>query len=139
MSNAWAVRGFEALKAQAVAARTYLIKNINANGIITDSPNIHQAYWGKTVEGEASRAVEATKGEILADVNTGKPISIFYSSHNGGFSEETQNVWQNHDPHYTAAPDPYSDGIGGMVNQWRFLVAADVLGRNFGLANPFGK
>ncbi len=134
MSNAWAEKGFQALKAQAVAARTYLLKNTNSQGRITDSPNIHQAYWGRTVEGEASQAVEETKGEILVDVDNLQPISIFYSSHNGGYSEETQNVWQNYDPHYSSEPDQFSRGIGGYVDSWRFSIAADILGRSFGLA-----
>jgi len=134
MSNAWAVKGFEALKAQAVAARTYLLKNMDKNDTITDSPNIHQAYWGRSVEGEASKAVEATAGEILVDKDTREPISIFYSSHNGGYSEETQNVWQSHDPHYRSERDYFSEEIGGYVNKWRFAIAADTLGYNFGLA-----
>ena len=134
MSNAWAEQGFEALKAQAVAARTYLLKNLDSNKKITDSPNIHQAYLGKTVEGEASKAVEATSGEILVDIFTKEPISVFYSSHNGGFSEETQNVWQNHDPHYTSEPDPFTKGTGGFIDKWRFIIAADTLGQCFGLA-----
>lgn len=133
MSNAWAAKGFEALKAQAVAARTYLLKNLS-NGRITDSPNVHQAYWGRTVEGEASRAVEVTGGEVLADINTKQLISVFYSSHNGGYSEETQNVWQNHDPHYASEPDYFSYGIGGFIDNWRFFISADLLGESFGLA-----
>ncbi|HHV65829.1 MAG TPA: SpoIID/LytB domain-containing protein [Peptococcaceae bacterium] len=134
MSNSWAAKGFEALKAQAVAARTYLLKNMDSKGRITDSPDIHQAYWGRTVEGEASKAVEETKGEILVDINTFEPISVFYSAHNGGYSEETQNVWKTHDPHYRSWPDPFSNGIGGYVDRWRFFIAADILGKSFGLA-----
>lgn len=134
MSNAWAPKGFEALKAQAVAARTYLIKNLDARGTITDSPNIHQAYWGRTVEGAASRAVEITSGEILVDKNTGEPISVFYSSHNGGYTELTENVWTNHDPHYSSFPDPFSRGIGGYLDDWIFLISAEALGKAFELA-----
>jgi stage II sporulation protein D len=134
MSNAWAAKGFQALKAQAVAARTYLLKNINSQARITDSPDIHQAYLGRTVEGEASQAVEETRGEILVDIDNAQPILIFYSSHNGGYSEETQNVWQNHDPHYSSEPDQFSQGIGDYVDNWRFSIAADILGKNFGLA-----
>lgn len=134
MSNAWATKGFEALKAQAVAARTYLLKNMDTQNTITDSPDIHQAYWGRSVEGEASKAVEATAGEILVDSSTRQPISIFYSSHNGGHSEETQNVWENHDSHYTSEADLFSEGIGGSIDRWMFLIAADTLGQSFGLA-----
>jgi len=134
MSNSWAAQGMEALKAQAVAARTYLLKNKDKNNTITDSPNIHQAYGGKKVEGEASLAVEATAGEILVDRDSGQPIDVFYSSHNGGHSEVTEHVWKNHDPHYLAKPDSFSLGIGGFVANWRFLIAADVLGEKFDLA-----
>lgn len=134
MSNAWAATGFEALKAQAVTARTYLMKNVDSKGIITDSPNVHQAYAGRAVEGEASRAVEMTEGEILVDQETGIPISVYYSAHNGGYMEETQNVWVSHDPHYKARPDPFSEGVGGIVDRWQFWIAADVLGKAFELA-----
>ena len=134
MSNSWAAQGMEALKAQAVAARTYLLKNMDRNNTITDSPNIHQAYSGKGVEGEASFAVEATAGEILVDRDSGQPIDVFYSSHNGGYSEVTEHVWLNHDPHYLAKPDSFSLGIGGAADSWRFLIAADILGSSFELA-----
>ena len=134
MSNAWAKKGFEALKAQAVTARTYLIKNISTGGIITDSPNIHQAYLGQSAEGQASMAVEMTRGEILIDRVTGEVISVYYSAHNGGHTEETQNVWVSHDPHYPSFPDPFSVGVGGIVDRWQFRIAADTLGEAFDLA-----
>jgi len=132
MSNSWAATGFEALKAQAVAARTYMVK-FAKEGKITDSPNIHQAYLGKSVEGAASEAVEATRGEILVDRVTGLPINVYYSAHNGGYSEETQNVWLNHDPHYKSRPDPFSLGFGGVVAEWSFLISAVQLGETFGM------
>lgn len=133
MSNYWAPEGMEALKAQAVAARTYLYRNLNQTGIITDSPNRHQAYMGKTIEGSASKAVEHTKGEILVDINTEKPIDALYSSHNGGYTESTENVWSGHDLHYSSHPDPFTKGIGGCVDTWRFLISAERLGKAFGL------
>ncbi len=134
MSNAWASKGFEALKAQAVAARTYMLKNMDASRVITDSPNIHQAYLGRSVEGTASKAVEDTSGQVLVDKTTGELISVYYSSHNGGHTEETQNVWKNHDPHYPSFADPFSVGVGGYVDNWKFYIAADELGKAFGLA-----
>ena len=133
MSNAWAQNGLEALKAQAVAARTYLIQHTQNRKLITDSPDIDQAYAGKTAEGEASQAVEATRGKILADSQTRQPIAAFYSSHDGGYSEDAANVWGNHDPHNLAHPDPFSDGIGGAADRWRFIIAAPRLGAAFGL------
>lgn len=134
MSNAWAAKGSEALKAQAVAARTYLLKNMDEKGTITDSPNIHQAYLGKTVEGAATLAVRETAGEILVDDLSGQLLSVYYSSNNGGYSEVPEHVWKNPDKHYTSEPDPFSVGVGGFTDKWRFMIAADVLGQSFGLA-----
>lgn len=134
MSNEWAKGGLEALKAQAVAARTYLVKQTNnGNRTITDSPDIHQAYAGMSVEGEASKAIEATRGEIIVDAQTKQPIDALYSSHSGGYTEDAQNVWGNTDIHNLAHPDPYSKGVGGAVNYWRFIVSAQLLGSKFGL------
>lgn len=133
MSNEWAKSGLEALKAQAVAARTYVVKHTENNQAITDSPDIDQAYAGQRVEGDASKAVEATRGEILGDTQTQQPIDALYSSHNGGYTEDAKNVWGNSDPHYTAHPDPYSQGVGGPEDHWRFIVSAPILGSTFGL------
>ncbi|MDO0822828.1 SpoIID/LytB domain-containing protein [Desulfosporosinus nitroreducens] len=134
MSNEWANGGSEALKAQAVAARTYLVKQTdNGNKMITDSPDRHQAYAGISVEGEASKAIEATRGEIIVDAQTEEPIDALYSSHSGGYAEDAKNVWGNTDIHNVSHPDPYSQGVGGAVNYWRFIVSAPLLGSKFGL------
>jgi stage II sporulation protein D len=134
MSNDWAGGGFEALKAQAVAARTYLVKHSeDGKKMITDSPDIDQAYGGKSVEGEASKAVEATKGKILVDTDSGQPINALYSSHNGGYAEDAKNVWGSSDIHNVSHDDPFSDGIGGAENRWTFMVSAPVLGATFGI------
>lgn len=133
MGNEWAAQGMEALKAQAVAARTYAVQHTQGGKMITDSPDRDQAYGGKLVEGQASDAVVATKGEFLADSGTGQPISALYSAHNGGFSEETENVWGGDDPHYVTKSDPYSLGVGGAVAQWNFQISAAALGKAFGL------
>lgn len=133
MSNLWAQDGLEALKAQAVAARTYIVKKLETNAQITDSPDFDQAYSGKKVEGAASTAIAATEGEILVDDQTQLPIDALYSSHNGGFTEKAENVWGNPDPHFSAHPDPFSEGMGGAADQWRFIIGADVLGETFQL------
>ncbi|KUO74017.1 MAG: sporulation protein SpoIID [Desulfosporosinus sp. BRH_c37] len=134
MSNEWSNGGLEALKAQTVAARTFLVRHTeNGKKAITDSPDIDQAYAGKLVEGEASAAVEATRGEILVDDQSKLPIEALYSSHSGGYTEDAKNVWGNSDINNVSHPDPYSQGVGGAVNHWRFIVSAPVLGSTFGL------
>ncbi len=134
MSNEWSKGGSEALKAQAVAARTFLVKHTeNGEKAITDSPDIDQAYAGKLVEGEASAAVEATRGEIIVDEQSKQPIEALYSSHSGGYTEDAKNVWGKSDSNNVSHPDPYSQAVGGAANQWRFIVSAPVLGSTFGL------
>lgn len=134
MSSSWTRDGFEALKAQAVAARTFMVKHTQGGKAITDSPDIDQAYLGKDVEGEASNAVEFTKGQILVDEKTKLPLDVFYSAHNGGFTELTNNVWANPDSHYSSHRDTFSDGVGGAAESWRFIISAEALGRAFELA-----
>ncbi|WP_445900292.1 SpoIID/LytB domain-containing protein [Desulfitobacterium sp. THU1] len=138
MSNSWAGDGIEALKAQAVAARTYMVRKTRNTTRITDSPDYDQAYLGRNVEGSASNAVESTRGEILVDSITYQPIDALYSSHNGGYMELAENVWSNPDPHFVSQPDPFSAGIGGPADRWRFIVGADVLGKAFELG-PIAK
>ena len=134
MSNEWSRGGIEGLKAQAVAARTYLVKHTdNGKKVITDSPDIDQAYAGLNVEGEASMAVEATRDEILVDTLSGQPIEALYSAHSGGYTEDAKNVWGNADIHNVSHPDPYSQGVGGAADRWRFIISAPVLGSTFGL------
>ncbi len=96
----------EALKAQAVAARTYACKKINtSNGKIDPKEpyNIGQAYmtmdelkqkWGDKFNeyyAKISNAVDSTKGEIL--VYKDEPIEAVFHSTSAGITESSENVW----------------------------------------------
>lgn len=137
MSNSWAAKGMEALKAQAVAARTYLVKHYDSSQSggynITDSPNINQAYAGYNVEGVASQAVDATAGEIIVDSITNKPINASYSSNSGGYTEDSENVWGGVDPHLRGKPDPYSLGQGFIADHWTYTASAITVGKRLGM------
>ncbi len=137
MSNSWAAQGFEALKAQAVAARTYLHSHydtgLSKGYNISDSPNLDQAYAGYSVEGAASRAVDVTAGEILVDRISRKPINASYHSNSGGYTEDSENVWGGTDPHLRGKPDPYSLGQGFFADKWEFTASGIALGRPLGL------
>ena len=100
----------EALKAQAVVARTYtLYQIINSNGkhgeagICDDSAccqawiskedriakwdaNEAEANWEKIVD-----AVDSTQGQIIT--YNGEPIDAFFHSNSGGVTETAANVW----------------------------------------------
>lgn len=99
----------EALKAQAIVARTYTIYKIS-NGSkhegadICDSASCCQAWiskedrlarWEESVQEEnwnkIVTAVESTIGKVI--VYDGKPINAFFHSNSGGKTEIPINVW----------------------------------------------
>ena len=98
----------EALKAQAVVARTYTIYKILHNNKheganICDDSSCCQAWiskedrfakWGKDKEDYWNKivsAVDSTKGKIVTYNN--EPINAFFHSNSGGKTETTLNVW----------------------------------------------
>ncbi|WHH59025.1 SpoIID/LytB domain-containing protein [Petroclostridium sp. X23] len=85
----------EALKAQAVAARTYAALHINkyANfGFNLCSTTASQVYGGYSSENSnCNRAVEETRGKVLT--YNGSPAYIYYFSSSGGHTEDIRNVW----------------------------------------------
>lgn len=99
----------EALKAQAIVARTYTIYKIenggkHKNADICDSSLCCQAWiskedriskWDKEKAEEnwekIVSAVDSTKGKIIT--YDGKPINAFFHSNSGGSTESVENVW----------------------------------------------
>jgi SpoIID/LytB domain protein len=84
-----AVSSVEALKAQAIAARTYAY--LYKNKTINDS-TFAQVYGGAVkLHENSNQAVEETVGEML--LYNGRPIEAVYSASNGGMTESNSNVW----------------------------------------------
>lgn len=76
--------GFEALKAQAVAARTYaLAVTNNGQGTICPTESC-QVYKPQLKSGKWAEAVKATRGWVL--VRDGQPAKTYYASTAGGFT-----------------------------------------------------
>lgn len=105
--------GLEALKAQAVAARNYVLSpriKANPNYDVVDSV-ASQVYFGANTEKELSdKAVEQTKG-IVATYD-GEMILALYSSTAGGYTESYHNAFS--DPKtkvFPAAPKQYLRGV----------------------------
>ncbi len=93
---------FEALKAQAVAARTYAIKNVGMYGDLgfdlCDTPQC-QVYGGLSAEHPlSSRAVEETRAEVAT--YRGKLINALYTSTCGGITENIENVFEGRSQPY---------------------------------------
>lgn len=89
----------EALKAQAVAARTYATKR--AGRVLMPTP-ADQNYtgWKKETEGTDAvwgtrwrSAVDATSGQVVGTAGGGPLIDAFYSSSMGGHTEDERYVW----------------------------------------------
>ncbi len=92
----------QALKAQAVAARTYALKNLGRYGHLgfdlTDTQS-SQVYGGLSAERPLSnQAVEETVGEVIT--YKGQLIDALYTSTCGGMTEDAENV-------FSGRPVPY--------------------------------
>ena len=98
----------EALKAQAVAARTYALRRIGASGDydVVDNTN-DQVYRGyNKLNDNAARAVRETEGICGYDRNA--LGNCYYTASNGGQVELPRNVWGKEDGDYiTMHADPY--------------------------------
>ena len=85
----------EAVKAQAVAARTYAIGNLNrwgSRGFDFVATVQDQVYGGVEREDSiSSRAVLETRGEIVS--YEGRPIEAYYSSTCGGRTANAEDSW----------------------------------------------
>jgi stage II sporulation protein D len=92
----------EALKAQAIAARTYAVRNRGqyaTEGFDLFSTIRSQVYGGVESERElSSQAVEQTEGLIA--VYNNEPIEALYCSTCGGHTEDSSNVFSSRDVPY---------------------------------------
>ena len=107
MSNSFPL---EALKAQAITARTYALRKKlateNADYDLVDNTN-DQAYYGILWDhANGIKAVDETKG--LCGIYKKSLAECFYSASNGGQTELVHHVWGNGDYGYiTMKDDPY--------------------------------
>ena len=113
MPSAW---NSEALKAQAIAARTYAMQAIDS-GRTPVAPN--QSFQEIKTELNAQSwidAVNATQGQILE--SGGQPITAWFSSTGGGYTHNSGTVWGNGTSYTHDAADISS---GTSVNSWSDL------------------
>lgn len=83
----------EALKAQAVAARSYAMANRKTESDYDVLPTIYDQVYGsiEKVDEIINKAVESTRGVVA--VYGGKIINAKYSSTCGGITEDNENIW----------------------------------------------
>lgn len=99
----------EALKAQAVAARTYAVSKLEEGkewDVVADPYAF--AYYGVGAEAPATnRAVGETRGQVLT--YGGRPITAFYFSSSGGRTLSAQDVFGVDLPYLRGAKDPWDE------------------------------
>jgi stage II sporulation protein D len=105
----------EALKAQAVAARTYAIANVGrraALGFDLFDTVSDQVYRGFSAErADTSAAVDATRGQMLTWQD--RPIAAFLHASSGGETDDAVAVWGQDLPYIRGVrdldPSPHAD------------------------------
>lgn len=113
----------EALKAQAVAARTYAVRTIDNADFPLNTDDIGQAFitketmlknWGDNYDAyykKISDAVDSTKGEVME--YNGEPILAVFHSTSAGETETAGNIWNYDLPYLVSAEsegDTYAPG-----------------------------
>ena len=114
----------EALKAQALTARTYIInqlinqdhEGVPAGADVTDTVQ-HQVYksladlksdWGSDYGWKLEKvtaAVKATAGQIITYQN--QPITAAFFSTSNGYTENSQEYWANNVPYLQSVASPW--------------------------------
>lgn len=123
----------EALKAQAVASRTYSLNNIGkhgSDGFDVCSTTHCQAYHGIIKNGmkweaaSTAKAVDETKGQLVK--YNGVPAMVFYHGSSGGMTESVKNVWSQDIPYLVAVESPYEDQTSFNFNWSKTITAAEL-------------
>lgn len=124
MSPSWHI---EALKAQAVCARSYTISTWNKHsslGFNLCATQDCQAYPGVSGEDEKTlQAAHETKDQILTF--EGAVASTLYSSSNGGSSAYSKYVWGTDFPYLQAVEDIYENPDEATYTPWQVTLTND--------------
>lgn len=95
MPASWHV---EALKCQAVAARSYAVGEINGGGYASRGANVDdstacQVYNNSATNATVMSAVDATKGQVMT--YNGEVITAYFFSTSAGRTANNEEVWHN--------------------------------------------
>jgi stage II sporulation protein D len=121
----------EALKAQAVAARTYIYRNMGQykkEGYDICATDACQVYFGVLTEDPlATQAVVETRGMIAT--YEGQPINALYSSTCGGRTEDAEHIFNERIPYLVSTSCEYKHpnmrfATSRMIPEWKDGVLA---------------
>lgn len=125
MPGSWKI---EALKAQAIAARTYALKNIGKHskyGFDLCASTDCQAYNGYSGEyPNSSKAVDQTKGQLIYYKN--QLIDAVFFATSGGRTESCENVWSSSVPYLKGVDDKY-ESKKASYSTWKQEITSEKL------------
>lgn len=110
----------EALKAQALAARTYVMKSLEESGEITDTID-NQVYksveelkqiWKDDYEEKLAKireAVDSTVGQVIT--YDGELITASFFSTSNGYTEDAEDVWGENVPYLQSVASPWDKEV----------------------------
>lgn len=137
MPSAWGDDAPAALRAQAIAARSYALATRRRSGafdVYNDTRS--QVYGGLLAEDpRTNAAIRATRRVVI--VHRGQVIPAFFFSTSGGRTENNENVWAGSPrPYLRSVPDPF-DRISPL-HRWpdRPAFTPAQLGRSLDLGEP---
>ncbi|WP_042354338.1 stage II sporulation protein D [Bacillus rubiinfantis] len=130
----------EALKAQALAARTYIVNRlankdqlgVPKGATVTDT-QLHQVYkndaeqrrdWGKDYTWKKKKVVTAvreTSGQILTYNN--KPIDALFFSTSNGYTENSEEYWDGEIPYLRSVSSPWDKGTEKFISKTEIPVS----------------
>lgn len=127
----------EALKAQAIASKMYVINNMGKHGktgfdlCATTSCQVYRGYSSEVAS--CNKAIDEVKDKIIT--YNGKPAAhIYYFASGGGSTEDVRNVWGSTHPYLVSVEDKYEK----ITNWTKTLSASDVKARLPQLGNILG-
>ena len=118
----------EALKAQAIASRSYACaQGVLSGKVISDNASKAQAFRApRIVYKNAQAAAKATAGQVL--MYGGKYASTYFSHSNGGRTYSSEEVWGGKRNYLVARKDPWTieskNGHGVGMSQVGAIAAA---------------
>lgn len=124
MSPSW---NNEALKAQALCARSYALTHRNdfaSYGFDLTITQRSQVYGGTAAETESTRrAVSETAGKAIR--YNGNVVEAFFFASDGGSTEDVKNVWGSSLPYLKAVLDPYEKPEEASRYFWNVTLSRD--------------
>ncbi|MCA0971012.1 stage II sporulation protein D [Halobacillus litoralis] len=130
----------EALKAQSLAARTYIIRHLVNGESISESADVtdtvqHQVYkndeelrqlWQEQYASNMKRinqAVQETSGEIMT--YNSEPITAAFFSTSNGFTENAEDYWESEIPYLKSVESPW-DETSPKFNDQKIITSVEL-------------